>query len=236
MHLIRHPLLRLLALVWVAAALLAACSAEPQERKAFITLLQTRILDKTNGTYPILTKEDKKQLGETYSQQYAVIEDFNQSLNNSVSKPAQDLIRKSSFTTVGDIINRRGDLNTLQEALKNLQTALDEQLAKADAAHAAMKQPDDLKAVYDQAYAKSVTTPATAFKSTFPALDAMFSSVNKLADFVEANKAKVKISGMMLEVNDPKLHQQLNQLLNDVNAKGRDLNAAQTKMLKDIRG
>lgn len=235
MHLLRNPFFRVLALVWMAAALLA-CSAEPQERKAFITLLQTRILDKSDGTYPILTAEDKKQLGETYAQQYAIIQDFNQSLNKSVGKPAQELIRKSSFSSIGDVLKRRDDLKTLQTAVKDLQGTLDQELAKADAARAALKQPEDLKAVYDKAYAKTVTNPATAFKDTFPALDAMFDSVNKVADFVEANKGKVKISGMMLEVTDPKLHQQLNALLNDLNTKGRSLNDAQNKLLKAVRG
>lgn len=59
----QHSLLRLLALVWLAAALLAGCSQEPKQRAAFISFLQTRILDRPGATIPLLGKEDREQLG-----------------------------------------------------------------------------------------------------------------------------------------------------------------------------
>ena len=101
-RLTHHPLLRLMALVWLAAALLAGCSQEPKQRAAFIDFLQTRILDKKSGVVPILTKQDKDTLGDDYAKQYAVIQDFHEALNDTVSKPASDLLSKGSFNSIGD--------------------------------------------------------------------------------------------------------------------------------------
>ena len=130
-RLTHHPLLRLMALVWLAAALLAGCSQEPKQRAAFIDFLQTRILDKKSGVVPILTKQDKDSLGDDYAKQYAVIQDFHEALNDTVSKPASDLLSKGSFNSIGDIVNRRADLKTMQDALKQLRTALDELVGPA---------------------------------------------------------------------------------------------------------
>ncbi len=232
----KNPLLRVVALLWLCAAMLAGCSQEPTYRKAFIQLLQTRLIDKTNGTFPILTAEDKKLLGEDYAKQYAVIEDFNRALNDSVGAPARQLMQRSSFNSIGGIMQRRDDLKTLQDGFAKLQVALDENLVKADAAHAAMKQPEDLKAVYDQAYAKAVSKPAEAFKEVFPELKTLFASINKVVDFVDAHKDKIKVSGMMVEVQDPALHKQLSVILNEMNQAGTSLNAAQNKLLKTVRG
>ncbi|MEN5180679.1 DUF3053 family protein [Comamonas testosteroni] len=230
----RHSLLRLLALVWLAAALLAGCSQEPKQRAAFISFLQTRILDRPGATIPLLGKEDREQLGDDYANQYAVIQTFHEALNDSVSKPARALLSKGSFHSVGDIMKRREDIKTMQEGVQQLRKALDENLAKADAAHAAMKQPEDLKAVFDKAYAKTVTVPANAFKDTFPAIDAMFGSVGKVVAYLDAHRDQIKVSGAMLEVSDPKLQAELQALLNDLNSKGQAVNAAQDALLKAV--
>ena len=230
----RHPLFRLLALVWLAVALLTGCSQEPKQRAAFITFLQTRILDRPGATIPLLGKEDKAQLGEDYASQYAVIQAFHEALNDSVSKPARALLSKGSFHSVGDIMKRREDLKTMQDGVQQLRKALDENLAKADATHAAMKQPEDLKAVFDKAYTKTVTVPANAFKDTFPAIDAMFASVGKVVAYIDAHRNQIKVSGAMLEVSDPKLQAELQALLHDLNSKGQAVNAAQDALLKAV--
>ena len=121
----RNSLLRLLALVWLAAALLAGCSQEPKQRAAFISFLQTRILDRPGATIPLLGKEDREQLGDDYASQYAVIQAFHEALNDSVSKPARALLSKGSFHSVGDIMKRREDLKTMQDGVKVFQAARD---------------------------------------------------------------------------------------------------------------
>ena len=65
---------------------LAGCNDEPAERKAFITFLQTRIIDKPGLHVPHLTPEEEKSFGD-YAKQYAVITDFNDGLDKSVAGP-----------------------------------------------------------------------------------------------------------------------------------------------------
>ena len=120
----RHPLFRLLALVWLAAALLTGCSQEPKQRATFITFLQTRILDRPGATIPLLGKEDKAQLGEDYASQYAVIQAFAQGIERAGSddpakvvealkngQPIDTVVGSVTFDEKGDLKNASYDIN-----------------------------------------------------------------------------------------------------------------------------
>jgi hypothetical protein len=117
-----------------------------------------------------------------------------------------------------------------------LRTALDQELAKADAARAKLKQPDDLKQVYDKAYEKTVTAPAATFKEVFPALDAVFDGALAVGNYIEQNKSKIQVSGSTVAVTDPVVQAQLNKMLQDLNGHSKAINAAQAKMQTMVRG
>ena len=146
---------------WLAIALplaLAACgSSEPDQRAAFKQFLQTRIVDKPGVHVPKLTADESKSFGE-YATHYAVITDFNSDMDASV-KPLGSLVQKSTVRSLGDVVSRRDDLKAVQSGLNDMAVQLKAQQAKADSAHAQLKQPEDLKAVYDSAYDR---TPAPA--------------------------------------------------------------------------
>ncbi|MDP0983864.1 DUF3053 family protein, partial [Klebsiella variicola] len=80
----------------------------------------------------------------------------------------------------------------------------------ADRAHAALKQPEDLKPVFDKAYEKTVSNLANTYKEIFPATSETFDILLKVVDFVDQNKDKITISGSMFEVSDPTIQAQLN--------------------------
>lgn len=146
---------------------LAACgSKEPEQRAAFTQFLQTRIVDKPGVRVPKLTEKEKKSFGD-YASHYAMISDFNAAMDASV-KPMGNLMQKGAVRSLNDVIARRDDIKTVQAALKDMGEALGNEQAKADAARAQLKQPDDLKAVYDKAYAKTVTVPADTFHEVLP--------------------------------------------------------------------
>ncbi|KRC76644.1 hypothetical protein D3C87_739550 [compost metagenome] len=218
-----------LMLVAALPLMLAACGdKEPEQRAAFTQFLQTRIVDKPGVRVPKLTDDETKAFGD-YAAQYAVITDFNAGMDASV-KPLSGIMQKGAMRSLGDIVSRRDDLKTVKAALADMGEALKAQQAKADAAHAQLKQPADLKPVYDKAYEKTVSLPADTFRDVLPQLNATFDSSLKIADYVEANKAKIEITGPVVKVSDPAVQAELNQLLQDLNAQAKNVQQAQTRL------
>ena len=218
-----------LVLVAALPLLLAGCGdKEPEQRAAFTQFLQTRIVDKPGVRVPKLTDEEQQSIGD-YASHYAVITDFNTSMETSV-KPLTGIMQKGAVRSLNDIVTRRDDLKAVQASLNDMGAALKEQQARADAARAQLKQPDDLKAVYDKAYEKTVSLPADTFRDVLPQLNATFDSSLKIADYVEAHKAQIEISGAIVKVQDPAVQAELNQMLQDLNAQAKNLQQAHTRM------
>jgi len=216
--------------------MLAACgNKEAEQRAAFIEFLQTRVLDKPGLRVPTPSEEQKASFGD-YAKHYAVITDFNEGMNKSVSQPMGEVMAKGALRSIADLSSRRDDLKAAKDGLAGLRSALDQQLAKADAARAQLKQPDDLKQVYDKAYEKTVATPAATFKEVFPALDSVFNGALAVGDYLEKNKSKIQVSGASLTVSDPAVQAELNKMLQDLNGHSKAINAAQTKMQAMVRG
>ena len=215
--------------------LLTACgSSEPDQRAAFKQFLQTRIIDKPGVHVPKLTPDESKSFGD-YTRDYAVITDFNSGMDAS-TKPLNGFVQKGAFRSLGDVIERRDDLKTVQTGVNDLIAQLKQELAKADAAHAQLKQPDDLKIVYDSAYDRTVTVPANALLTVMPQVNGTFESGLKVADYVDAHKAQIQINGSAVQVTDAKVQAELNTLLQDLNAKAKVVQEAQTRMQAVLLG
>lgn len=208
---------------------LAACgNKEPEQRAAFMQFLQTRIVDKPGVRVPQLTDEEKKSFGD-YAAQYAVITDFNAGMDASV-KPMGSLMQKGAVRSLNDVIARRDDIKTVQTALKDMGEALTKEQGKADAAHAQLKQPEDLKAVYDKAYDKTVTVPANTFREVLPQISGTLDSSLKVAEYVEAHKTQIDLSGPAPRVQDPTVLAELNKLLQELSAQAQKVQQAQTRL------
>jgi hypothetical protein len=146
------------------------------------------------------------------------------------------LINKTVIRSIGDILEQRDEIAAAKEQMAGLRQALDEEQAKADAAHAKLKQPEDLKPRYDQAYEKLVTVPANAYREVFPTIDGVFGSSLKIADYVKAHENKIDISGTVVRVADPVVQKALGLLLNDLTAESEKAAEAQRKMQEVIQG
>jgi hypothetical protein len=210
-------LARIGGLVLIAFACAACGDDEATQRKAFITFLQTRIIDKQGLHVPHLTADEAKSFGD-YAKQYAIITDFNDGLSQSIAAPMQEAMRKGSITSLGDIVTRHGDFVAVRDGMAQLRAALDKQLAAADAAHVALHQPDDLKPVFDKAYERDVTIPAKAFAEIFPDMDEVLKIAIAMGDFLNQHKGEVTINGSMLQTSNPSLQAKLTEMINAMNA------------------
>lgn len=224
-----------LLLVLALPLVLAACGdKEPEQRAAFSQFLQTRIIDKPGLHVPQLTADESKSFGD-YSTHYAVITDFGAAMDASV-KPLGDLMKKGSMRSLSDVISRRDEIVAIQTGLNDMATQLTKEQAKADAAHAQLKQPEDLKGVYDKAYDKTVSVPANTFREVLPQINGTFDSSLKVADYVSAHKAQIEITGSVVKVQDPAVQAELNSLLQDLNNQAKNVQQAQTRLQSLMTG
>jgi DUF3053 family protein len=113
---------------------------------------------------------------------------------------------------------------------------LDRELAVADAAHGALKQPDDLKPVYDWAYDRDVTQPAKAFSQIFPDADEAMKSILSLADFIAAHRDAITIRRSMIEIGDPALQRPLSAMIDALRANQDAIQKAQQRLQTVVTG
>jgi len=207
---------------------MTGCDSEPAQRKTFNEFLQTRILDKPGIHVPKPSAEQTAAFG-PYAKHYEVITDFHAGLDQAVSKPLQRAL-EAAPRSLDQLAPRRKEIAEIRGGMAGIRAALDKQLATADAAHAALKQPDDLKKVYDAAYDRVVTQPAKAFAEIFPDVYEATRAILALADFLVKNSAKIKINGPMLQVADPALQPQLQSLIDAMRAKQEAMQKAQQRL------
>jgi hypothetical protein len=227
-------LLSLTGLVFLVL-LTAGCDDEPAQRKAFIDFLQTRIIDKPGLHVPHLTPEQAKSFGD-YAKQYAIITDFNDGLDKSIAKPMTEAINRGAVRSLDEVVTRHADFVAARDGIAQLRGTIDKQLAAADAAHVALKQPDDLKPVFDKAYERDVTIPAKAFADIFPDLSQALTAIVDLGDFIAQHKDKVTINGPMIETSDPALRAQLGALVAALTAKNEAIAKAQQHLRVVMNG
>lgn len=215
-------------------ALTACGDKEPEQRAAFSQFLQTRIVDKPGVHVPKLTPDESKSFGE-YATHYAVITDFNGGMDG-VTKPLGSLLQKGAVHSLSDVIARRDDLKSIQDSTKEMIEQLKQQQDKADSAHAQLKQPEDLKVVYDKAYDRTVTGTANVMLEALPQVNNTLESGLKVADYVNAHKSQININGAVVTVEDPKVQKELNALLEDMNTQARAAQQAQVRVQSVISG
>src|SRR5712675_2272534 len=92
----------------------AACGDnEPEQRKAFIEFLQTRIVDKPGVHVPRLTDGEKKSVG-PYVDHFAVITAFTDNPEMvAVGAKMQNVTQRVSLNSIQDLVDHRADLKSV---------------------------------------------------------------------------------------------------------------------------
>jgi len=121
---------------------------------------------------------------------------MNEEMNGSLGPVFASL---NETVTVDKLLEKRDELQKMAESSKNWREKLVVLRKQADTRHAALKQPDDLKKVYDQAYEKVVVQPSAVAEQAFTLLPKVLTLVVTKADFIKAQGKNVTISGNRLQ-------------------------------------
>lgn len=224
--------------VAVALALpVAACGDnEPEQRKAFIAFLQTRIVDKPGVHVPKLTSEESGRFG-PYVAHFDVIRGFAENPElESLGRRMREVTQRVTLTSVQDLVDNRVTLRSVKDDLGRITVAMNAALEKIIRERDALKQPADLKSVYDKAFEKDVLAPARAFNETVPLAVGIAESALKLADYIDANRSKVIIQGRNIGGKDAKTAREVDNLVKNLSAQGPKFQDAQRRLGAIITG
>jgi hypothetical protein len=164
-----------------------------------------------------------------------VIADFNAGLDEAVSKPMERAL-EAAPRSLDQLVSKRSEIAEIKSGMGAIRSALDRQLAAAEEARAALKQPDDLKPVYTVAYDRDVTQPAKAFAEIFPDVDAAIGAILAFVDYLDQNCDQVKIEGAMIQVGNPSVQARLQALIEAMHAKQQAIQDAQQRLRSLAQG
>ncbi|CAK7028965.1 MAG: hypothetical protein DELT_02699 [Desulfovibrio sp.] len=221
----------ILALLILAVA---GCGGnEPEERKAFIALLQDKVLQKQGIAIEPLSREEAKAIGK-YGKHYALLENFQKDMARETAKNAKDLLSLAEMENLAAVAKAE---NSLKKAAKDA-LALRETTAalqtKTEKAKAELKTPEDLAPVFDAAYKKIVTGPAEAAENAFTAVHAVFAATLDLISFINTNNRDMEIADTAINVKNPGLMDDLNAKMSAVREKSAELRVAYAAMMKAL--
>ena len=202
-HFTRTFLMPLMLLMMIFAV--SGCGdKEPAQRKAFMDFLQSRILDKQVLAVPQQSEAEKKQFGD-YSKDYAIITGFHHQMNTELDSSLVPVFAgMNGVNSVNALVEQRDDLKKMADSSQNWKEKIITLRTQADTQHAALKQPDDLKKVYDQAYEKTVVKPSEITEQVFELLPQVLNLIVAKADFIKSQGKDVTITGNRLQFSNQK--------------------------------
>ncbi len=202
-----------LAAAFILTLTTAGClDNEPQQRRAFITFLQTRIIDKPGLHIPIMSDKDIADLG-PYADHYRIMNGFHHNVDATISKDLATAMQIGSPRSLEDLRNHREILPVLKSGMSKMKDDLDRAEAEADAKHKALKQPPDLKAVYDIAYDRMVTKPAAVFREIVPIITGFLPAIEELAAYLDEHRDTITFRAGSPVVTDPAIRTKLAALM-----------------------
>jgi hypothetical protein len=216
------------------AATLAACgNSEADQRKAFISFLQD-INGRSGVHFLVPTSTDEKAFG-PYLQHYTIILDYNEDMKGPTNDFTAQIMKlgygtASNSHTIEQMAAAPQDLVLAKDAVDKMEHGIKTRLAKVNADRSALKQPDDLKAVYDMTFDKLVTAPTLAMEKSAKALDVGIDASIKLAEYINSHSDKLAVSGMQIQAKDQRTLDELKPLLKAHHDAGERFLAAQREV------
>ncbi|MBP2195886.1 DUF3053 domain-containing protein [Pantoea cypripedii] len=217
----------MLMITLLAVLQLTACGdKEGDQRKAFTDFLQNTVM-RSGEHLPSLSENQKQTFG-NYASDYAILYGFSQQVNQAVEQGMRPVVDELAAIRVPqDYLTRR---DTLRQASGNLGVLTQQiQAAKmqADSSHATLKQPDDLKKVYDSVFTKVVTQPASTLMPLLPQLQALSQAAVQTGDYLQSQGTRVTFNNGGVQFPTQDQATQYNALMTTLSSNAQALTQAQ---------
>ena len=141
-----------------------------------------------------------------------------------------------NLSNIQGVIDSRDTLRRVSSEMGSLLRTMNDRYTATQKERDALKQPDDLKVVYDKAFDKTVTAPVNGFREAVPIAQAILEAAANLADYVVSHKDTVRITGGQLQATSTRAQTDLAPLVNAISAQGAKFNQAQRKLRAIIAG
>ncbi|QHM77378.1 hypothetical protein C7M52_03375 [Mixta theicola] len=216
-----------LAALLVVTQLVGCGDKEGDQRKAFSDFLQNTVM-RSGEHLPALSEDQKQRFG-NYANDYAIIYNFSQQVNKAVDQGLRPVVDELSAIRIPqDYLTHRDTLRQASGTLSVLAQQIQNAKNQADGSKATLKQPDDLKAVYDRIYTRVVTQPAASLMPLLPALQSLSQDVVQAGDFLQQQGARVSFNDNGVQFPTQQQASQYNTLISNVAAKAQALTQAQS--------
>lgn len=216
----------LLAGALIVLQLTACGDKEGDQRKAFTDFLQNTVL-RSGEHLPSLSENQKQSFGK-FASDYAIIYGFSLQANKAVDQGMRLVVDELSAIRVPqDYLTRRDSLRQANGALVMVTQQIESAKMQADSSKAALKQPDDLKKVYDSVYDKIVTQPANLLIPLLPKLQALSQGAVQTGDFLQTQGTRVSFNDGGVQFPTQDQATQYNTLMSNLSANAQALTQAQ---------
>jgi Protein of unknown function (DUF3053) len=227
------------ALIAFAAPLAACGDGEAEQRRAFISFLQD-INGRSGVHFLVPTAADEKAFG-PYLQHYAIIMDYDNEMKGPMDDFAAQIMKlgygpASTARTIEQMAATPQDLVVAKNAVDKMEQGMEMRLAKVNADRGALKQPDDLKAIYDKTFDKLVTAPTLAMENSAKTLETGLDASIKLADYINSHRGRLVVSGMQIQAKDQRTLDEVRPLLDAHQEAGERFVAAQREGQRVLQG
>jgi len=215
-----------LAVLFFALQLVGCGDKEGDQRKAFIDFLQNTVM-RSGEHLPGLSEDQKQRFG-PYAGDYAIIYGFAQEVNKAVDNGMKPVVDELAAIRVPqDYLTRRDALRQASGSLNVLTQQIQSAKMQADSSKATLKQPDDLKKVYDAAYVKVVTQPASTLIPLLPQLQALSQAAVQTGDYLQSQGTRVTFNDGGVQFPTQDQVTQYNTLMSNLSSNAQALTQAQ---------
>jgi hypothetical protein len=203
------------ALVLLAVGLTACGDSEPDQRKAFIAFLQE--VNQRMGVHFLRPKPEEEKAFGAYLRDYTVITDFSKDFGAVMTEHEANMQKlgvgpDNQSRTLEQMIARRPTYQAIKEETARLIQVIETLVTKANTERSTLREPDDLKAIYDKAFGKLITAPTRAMINSEKALIEFTDSSARVVDYINDHRAKITLSGTQVQTNDTQIRTELGAL------------------------
>jgi hypothetical protein len=216
-----------LALLVLCASLASACrKSEQEQRRAFIEFLEMNVLAAdANGLQ--MSDETRKKVG-SYGRHFDVITMYVREVGDINARLAGEQTRIAAHGPVSmdRLGSERARIEQLVVVFSRSAQHLEAVRAKADAAKAALKQPEDVQIVFNRAYAKAAGNYAAASQILWTVQRDFYAEALRMGVFLERHKEKIQFKDKTVTIDEQALLLEYNALQKSLEEKSQKMQAA----------